>query len=656
MRRRLPLILSLLVVLLMSSVAVSSAGSGPAVFSPSPVDFGNVQAGQTGTVTVTVTNTGDTDMTVNGAGSDVTFGGANPGAFGIDPANDACAGAVVPSGQTCTIDVTFSPGSAADYSATLTLNSDSAGPDQVNLTGTGTPVPAPSIQVTPASPFDFGNHKVGAAPAASQTFTVTNNGNADLDITGITVQGGAFSPGGTDTCSGTTLKWNDPQNNQCTVSVDFLPGAAGPAQGTLTIISNQLPPFPVELDGNGTQPQASVPGTVSFATPLNVPQVLAVTLQNVGQAPMNVQQATLSGNAEFTTASGDCGSATLNPGQSCSAQIRFLPTANGSVQGTVSFLDDAPDSPQQVTITGTVLVPGIHASPTSLAFGNVTDGHLSTSRKVTITNTGQADLRISSVVLGGRNVKSFKLTGQSCTDAAIAPSNSCIATVAFGPVHSGNRVGTLTFVNNAGPDQAIPLSGQGVPPPDATAVRAASGCGDVKLTWTPPDGQFFRKIVIFRRSRAYPQYPGDGTFVEHSGQSVVDTAPKQFHTYRYTLFAQYSSYNGEHTVYSAGVHAKAHTGRICAPRNNSVIRDLSPNVEWLRYTGARAYAFILQRSGKTIWVHYATRREFQIPSSWTYDRQRRELAHGGSYTFYLYAYTSRRPNGVAIGHTTWLEK
>ncbi|HEX2587027.1 MAG TPA: hypothetical protein VHL51_02085, partial [Gaiellales bacterium] len=78
MRRRLPLTLSLLAVLLLSSVAVSSAGSGPAVFSPSPVQFGNVQAGHTGTVTVTVTNNGNSDMTVNDAGSDVTLGGANP--------------------------------------------------------------------------------------------------------------------------------------------------------------------------------------------------------------------------------------------------------------------------------------------------------------------------------------------------------------------------------------------------------------------------------------------------------------------------------------------------------------------------------------------------------------------------------------------------
>jgi hypothetical protein len=652
MRRRLPLTLSLLAVLLLSSVAVSSAGSGPAVFSPSPVQFGNVQAGHTGTVTVTVTNNGNSDMTVNDAGSDVTFGGANPGAFG--KTNDACAGAVVPSGQTCTLDVTFSPGSAADYAATLTLNSDSAGPDQVNLTGTGTPAPAPAIQVTPASPFDFGNHKVGAPPADSQTFTVTNTGNADLDITGATVQGSAFSPGNTNTCSGTTLT----PTHSCAVAVQFLPGTAGLNQGTLTIISNQLAPFPVALQGTGTLPQATVPNAVAFATPLNVPQVLSVTLQNTGQAPMDVQHATLTGSGEFSpTGGGNCGSVTLAPGQSCSAQIQFLPTAGGSVQGTVSFVDDAPDSPQQVPITGTVLVPGIQANPTSIAFGDVTDGHLSPSRQVTITNTGQADLRISSVVLGGTNAKAFKLAGETCTDAAIAPNASCTANVAFAPVHSGSRVATLTFVNNAGPDQAIALSGQGTPPADATTVRAASGCGDVKLTWNPPDGQqFFRKVVIVRRSRTYPQDPGDGTTVPHRGQSVVDTDPKQFHTYRYTLFAQYGSYNGEHIVYSAGVHVRARTGIICGPRNNSVISDLTPKVDWLRYTGARAYAFILQRSGKTIWVHYVARSDFQIPSSWTYQRQRRQLARGGSYTFYLYAYTLRRPNGLAIGHSTWLEK
>ena len=55
MRRRLPVILSVVAVLMLSSVAVSSATSGPAGFQPSPVNFGSVQVGTSGDVTVTFT-------------------------------------------------------------------------------------------------------------------------------------------------------------------------------------------------------------------------------------------------------------------------------------------------------------------------------------------------------------------------------------------------------------------------------------------------------------------------------------------------------------------------------------------------------------------------------------------------------------------------
>ena len=651
MRRRLPLILSVVAMLMLSSVAVSSATSGPAGFQPSPVNFGSVQVGNTGDVMVTVTNTGDTDMTVNPAASDVSFSGANPGAFGTT--NDNCAGAVVPSGQTCTLHVTFSPSSAQGYSATLTLVSDSAGPDQVDLNGTGTPAPAPAISTSPASPFDFGNHKVGAGPADSQAFTVTNTGNAPLDITGTSVSGSGFS-GGADSCSGATLQAND----QCSVTVKFLPTASGPTQGSLSITSNQLAPFPVEVDGNGTVPQAQVSPPVNFATPLNTPQTLAVTLKNVGQAPMNVQGATLSGSDEFSkTGSGNCGSAVLQPGDTCSAQIQFLPTSGGAVQGSVSFADDASDSPQQVQLSGTVLVPGIQANPTSVAFGNLVAGHLSATRQVTITNTGGANLRISDVTVGGANPGAFKLTSQTCTVNPIAPNGSCTANVAFATTRASSRVATLTFVNNAGPDQSIALSGQGTSPPDATGVTAASGCSDVKLTWQPPDGaQYFRKIVVVRKSKSYPTRPGDVQTVKHSGPSVVDTAPKQFHTYRYTIFARYTTYNGQGRVYSTGVHVRARTGRICSPRNNGETPDLTPKVDWTAYRGTRSYAFILQHNGRTIWVRYVKRSQFTIPSAWSYNRQEHSLARGNWYDFYLYAYTSRNPDGVSIGHNRWLER
>jgi HYDIN/CFA65/VesB family protein len=654
MRRRLPVILSVVAMLMLSSVAVSSATSGPAAFQPSPVNFGSVPVGSSGDLTVTVTNNGDTDMTVNDAGSDVVLTGANPGAFG--KTNDNCASAVVPSGQTCTLHVTFSPSSAQGYSATLTLVSDSQGPDQVDLNGTGTPAPAPAVSISPASD-GFGNQKVGTTSGV-HTFTVTNSGDTGttLHIAQVSMASGsdsAFSIApGTDHCSGNAAP--------CTVGVTFSPASEGDKAGNLSVTSSDqgVSPGLASLTGTGTVPQAQVSPPVNFATPLNVPQTLAVTLKNVGQAPMNVQGSTLSGSDEFSnTGNGNCGNTVLQPGDTCSAQIQFLPTAGGAAQGSVSFADDASDSPQQVQLSGTVLVPGIQVNPTSVAFGDLVAGHLSATRQVTITNTGGANLHISAVTIGGANPGAFKLISQTCTANPIAPNGSCVANVAFSTTRTTSRVATLTFVNNAGPDQSVALTGQGTSPPDATGVTAASGCSDVKLTWQPPDGaQYFRKIVVVRKSKSYPTSPGDGQTVKHSGPSVVDTAPKQFHTYRYTIFARYTSYNGEGRVYSTGVHVRAHTGRICAPRNNGETPDLTPKVDWTAYTGTRSYAFILQHNGRTIWVHYVKRSQFTIPSSWSYNRQEHSLARGNWYDFYLYSYTRRHPNGVSIGHNRWLER
>ena len=43
--------------------------------------------------------------------------------------------------------------------------------------------------------------------------------------------------------------------------------------------------------------------------------------------------------------------------------------------------------------------------------------------------------------------------------------------------------------------------------------------------------------------------------------------PRQFHTYRYTLFAMYRSYNHSRSYRSPGLRVKVHLGRICQPRD-----------------------------------------------------------------------------------------
>jgi hypothetical protein len=407
-------------------------------------------------------------------------------------------------------------------------------------------------------------------------------------------------------------------------------------------------------------PVASPEGAVSFETPLNVPQILPVTLTNTGNAVLNVDSAKLTGDAAFTnTGTGNCGNAVLAPGDSCSAQIQFMPIAGGTFNATVTFTDDdnsVANSTQTVPLTGTIDVPGISAAPTSVPFGDLVAGHLSPTQTVTVTNTGKANLRIDAVGINGLAPASFVLGAETCTDALIAPNASCTANVRFAPTRASNRVANLVFVNNAGPNQNVALTGRGIAPPGATAVRAASGCSDALLTWLNPDANFFKKVLVVRRSRAYPRNPGDGTRLRHIGPRLLDTAPVQFHTYRYTLFARYGSYNGERHFYSTGVHAKVRTGRICTPRNNGLSADLTPRVDWTKFTGARSYAFILQHGGKTIWVRYRKRTLFQFPASWSYKGLTHALGHGSTYALYLYAYTRARPNGVIIGHTTWTEK
>jgi hypothetical protein len=49
-----------------------------------------------------------------------------------------------------------------------------------------------------------------------------------------------------------------------------------------------------------------------------------------------------------------CASGTnLSPGASCEIKVSFTPTETGARTGSVNFTDNAPGSPQSVTLTGT---------------------------------------------------------------------------------------------------------------------------------------------------------------------------------------------------------------------------------------------------------------------------------------------------------------
>jgi len=101
------------------------------------------------------------------------------------------------------------------------------------------------------------------------------------------------------------------------------------------------------------QPAGSLsPGTLDFGN-ISVGTSAAtqpVRVQNNGNAALTINQISASG--DYAVASDDCGSS-LAPSAACSINVAFTPSATGTRPGTLQVTDNAPNSPQAVTLTGT---------------------------------------------------------------------------------------------------------------------------------------------------------------------------------------------------------------------------------------------------------------------------------------------------------------
>ncbi len=103
--------------------------------------------------------------------------------------------------------------------------------------------PTPAVTLTPAA-LAFGNQNVGN-PSAARTATLTNTGNAVLNITGITASGDFAQ---TNTCGATLAAAAN-----CTIRVVFTPTSTGNRTGQITVNSNAASsPNTVALTGTGT--------------------------------------------------------------------------------------------------------------------------------------------------------------------------------------------------------------------------------------------------------------------------------------------------------------------------------------------------------------------------------------------------------------------
>ena len=110
--------------------------------------------------------------------------------------------------------------------------------------------------------------------------------------------------------------------------------------------------------------------------------------------------------------------------------MTFTPTATGSASGTLTFTDNATNSPQKVNLSGTGSA-AVTLSPGALNFGAVTVGSASAGQTVTVTNGSATAVTVNGIAITG----DFADT-TTCTSSLPAGSN-CTVSVTFTPTAGG---------------------------------------------------------------------------------------------------------------------------------------------------------------------------------------------------------------------------
>ncbi len=142
---------------------------------------------------------------------------------------------------------------------------------------------------------------------------------------------------------------------------------------------------------------------------------------------------------------------------------------DSAANGTIG--SDTTGTPS-VSITPELPVASIAGNP--LSFGSQTVGTTSSSRTVTVTNTGKGELDFSDISVGGTDAGDFNVTDTTCT--TVAPNGgTCTVSVAFTPQASGSRSATLSLTSNDPSSPAsVALDGTGTTQPPTADIVSGS--------------------------------------------------------------------------------------------------------------------------------------------------------------------------------------
>ncbi|WP_263357913.1 choice-of-anchor D domain-containing protein [Acidicapsa ligni] len=237
--------------------AITLTGTGTAAATPqltlsaTSLPFGSLADGTSKSLSLTLTSSGTSSVTVSAASITGTGFSLVAGSWPQ----------TLTAGQSLTIQVKFAPTAAGAVTGKLTISSNSTtgATSAITLTGTGTAATSPKLGIS-ATSLSFGT--VTLDSSSMESVTLTSTGTSPVTISSAVITGARFS-----LASGTFPISLNP-GATATLTIEFLPTAAGTSTGQLTINSNSTlgSTSTVALTGTGAA-AATFSVTLSWSAP-----------------------------------------------------------------------------------------------------------------------------------------------------------------------------------------------------------------------------------------------------------------------------------------------------------------------------------------------------------------------------------------------------
>ena len=375
---------------------------------------GSVAVGSTGTLLLTIVNSGTTDLIVTGISMPPQFTGSYAG--------------TIPVGGSVPVVITFTPPAPGSYDGAVTVASNAtSGTSTIGISGTGIGL---TKTITLSGTLNFGSCVSGKTLVSA--LTITNTGTDTVTVSSI-----VYPIGYTGAWSGTIAA-----GAQQIVAVTFSPTSASTYSGNITVTSDATGTNIIAVTGTGVTSLTATMfltdnGTCQFgnvttgSTPsgtLRIYNPSGASITIVGVTVPAGFSATYSGT--IAAYSFNDVTVTFSPVSAIAYGGAISVAASGAVGGTPSLF---------ISGTGTVAGAVIVLSG-SLAFGDVPT--IGTAQGLlTITNPGASALTVTSI--------SYPTGFAGAYAGTVAPGASVSVVVTFAPTSAITYTGTLT-VNTSG--------------------------------------------------------------------------------------------------------------------------------------------------------------------------------------------------------------